>query len=121
MMTPSPVLVRLMASRICFRRDRHVVLGADRDGLELSLRADDVLQRRPELERQPAMRDDDKSDHGLEPTSSLRPAGLGGRRRWNAASSFVGSRPTNGRSPVMPRAGLAAGQNLQVFGGGARG
>ena len=48
-----------------------VVFRPDGDRLELRLRPHHVLERRAELERQPAMRDDDKSDHEVKPTSSL--------------------------------------------------
>ena len=68
--TPSPVSMRRMASTDLAAARVHVVVGSDGDRLELRLRPDDVLQRRAELERQPAMRDDDKADHRCEPTSS---------------------------------------------------
>ena len=48
-----------------------IVLGADRNGLQLLLRPDHVLERRAEFLRQPAVRDDDNADHELEPISSL--------------------------------------------------
>ena len=40
-----------------------VVVGADGDGLDLLLRADDMLQRGAELDGEPPVGDEDKTDH----------------------------------------------------------
>ena len=40
-----------------------VVVGADGHRLDLALRADDMLQRRAELDGQPPVGDEDKTDH----------------------------------------------------------
>ena len=41
----------------------HVVVGADRNGFDLRLRADNVLKRRTELHGEPAVGHENKSDH----------------------------------------------------------
>jgi hypothetical protein len=43
-----------------------LVLGADRHGSDLVLRADDMLERGPELVGQAAVRDDDEADHACD-------------------------------------------------------
>src|SRR5690606_34183246 len=51
----------------------HVVVGADADGADPLLLADDMLQRRDELLGEASMGDENHSDH----RSSFRPAGQG--------------------------------------------
>ena len=51
-----------------------VVVGADGDGLDLALRADDVLQRSAKLDGEPPVGDEDKTDHRRElPAGAVAP------------------------------------------------
>ena len=49
-----------------------VVVGADGDGFDLLLRADHVLQRRAELDGQPPVGDQNKTDHRNSRRARLR-------------------------------------------------
>ena len=63
MATPSPVSTRLTASMMSLAALLDIVVGADGDGLDLLLRPDHVFQRRAELDGEPPVGDENKTDH----------------------------------------------------------
>ena len=61
--TPAPLSARADRLDQLLAALLDIVVRADRQGFELLLWSDDVLERRFELSRQPRVRDDDQTDH----------------------------------------------------------
>ena len=72
MITPAPSSTSADRLEDVVAAPLDVVVGADRDGLDLGLRADDMLERGAELHGKPAVGHEDKSDH--RPGFRLNPA-----------------------------------------------